>query len=151
MDIFGRRLLSLVWFWQNICPPLIRHARTRLDTLSVLRKHSPINCNSWYILKIFTFPWVRDSAIFRRYILWLCFVCTKSVLVTHVCLTLSNPTHSHPSGWLLYLWNSPGKNTGVGCHSLLQGIFPTQEWKLGLLHCKQIFYLLSHQESPGVW
>ena len=24
-------------------------------------------------------------------------------------------------------WNSPGKNTGVGCHSLLQGIFPTQD------------------------
>ena len=27
---------------------------------------------------------------------------------------------------LLGLWDSPGKNTGVGCHSLLQGIFPTQ-------------------------
>ena len=30
-------------------------------------------------------------------------------------------------------WNSPGRNTGVGSHSLLQGIFPTQRWKLGLL------------------
>ena len=27
---------------------------------------------------------------------------------------------------LLCPWNSPGKNTGLGCHSLLQGIFPTQ-------------------------
>ena len=27
-------------------------------------------------------------------------------------------------------WNSPGQNTGVGCHGLLQGIFPTQGWNL---------------------
>ena len=36
-------------------------------------------------------------------------------------------------------WNSPGKNTGVGCHSLFQGIIPTQGWNLSLLHCRQIF------------
>ena len=35
---------------------------------------------------------------------------------------------------LLCLWVFPGKNTGVGCHSLLQGIFPTQGWKLSLLY-----------------
>ena len=42
----------------------------------------------------------------------------------------------------------PGKNTGVGCHSLLQGIFPIQELNLGLLYCRQILYHLSHQGSP---
>ena len=46
---------------------------------------------------------------------------------------------------LLYPRNSPGKNTGVGCHSLLQGIFPTQGSNLGLLHCRQFIYHLSHQ------
>ena len=35
-------------------------------------------------------------------------------------------------------WNSPGQNTGVGSHSLLQGIFPTQGWNPGLPHCRQI-------------
>ena len=45
-------------------------------------------------------------------------------------------------------WNSPGKNTGVSSHSLLQGIFPTQGWNPGLLHCMQILYRLSHQGSP---
>ena len=35
-------------------------------------------------------------------------------------------------------WNSPGQNTGVGCQSLLQGIFPTQESNQGLLHCRRI-------------
>ena len=45
-------------------------------------------------------------------------------------------------------WNSPGKNTGVGCYSLLQGIFLTQGSNLGLPHCRQIFYHLSHLGSP---
>ena len=42
-------------------------------------------------------------------------------------------------------WDSPGKNTGVGSHSLLLRIFLAQEWNLGLLHCRQILYQLSHQ------
>ena len=40
------------------------------------------------------------------------------------------------------------QDTGVGCHSLLWGIFPTQESKPSLLHCRQILYHLSHQGSP---
>ena len=35
-------------------------------------------------------------------------------------------------------WNSPGQNTGVGCHALLQGIFPTQGSNPGLSHCRWI-------------
>ena len=38
-------------------------------------------------------------------------------------------------------------STGVGCHFLLQRIFPTQELNLGLLHCRQTLYPLSHQAS----
>ena len=52
-----------------------------------------------------------------------------------------------PSG-LLCPWDFPGKTTGVGCHSLLQGIFPTQGSNPGLLHCRQMLYRLSHQGSP---
>ena len=37
-------------------------------------------------------------------------------------------------------WNSPGKNTGVGCHCLLQEILPTQGSNPGLLHCRQVLY-----------
>ena len=47
-------------------------------------------------------------------------------------------------------WNSPGQNTGVGSLSLLQGIFPTQGSNPGLLHCRQIFYQLSHKGSPRI-
>ena len=46
---------------------------------------------------------------------------------------------------LLCLWNSPGKRTGVGSHSLLQGIFPTQRLNPSLLHYRHILYHLSHQ------
>ena len=47
------------------------------------------------------------------------------------------------------LWDSPGKNTGVGCHFLLQGLFPAQGSNPGLLHCRWILYQLSHKGSPG--
>ena len=46
---------------------------------------------------------------------------------------------------LLCPWDFPDKNTGVGCHFLLQGIFLTQGSNLGLPHCRQTFYHLSHQ------
>ena len=46
-------------------------------------------------------------------------------------------------------WNSPGRNTGVGSLSLLQGIFPTQGLNTGLPHCRRIRYHLSHQGSPA--
>ena len=42
--------------------------------------------------------------------------------------------HGLAPAWLLCPCDFPGKNTGVGCHFLLQGIFPTQELNLSLLH-----------------
>ena len=55
---------------------------------------------------------------------------------------------------LLWPWNSPGKNTGVDCHSLLQEIFPTQGLNPGLLHHRKILYCLSYREvlfAPQGW
>ena len=55
--------------------------------------------------------------------------------------------------WIAYLfyslWNSPGKNTGVGSLSLLWGIFPTQELNWDLLHCRWLLYQLSYEGSPS--
>ena len=45
--------------------------------------------------------------------------------------------------------DSPGKNTGMGCHSLLQGILPTQGWNLHLLHRQAGSLPLSHRRNPG--
>ena len=41
------------------------------------------------------------------------------------CPTLFDPIDCRPPGSSVY-GDSPGKNSGVGCHALLQGIFPTQ-------------------------
>ena len=57
------------------------------------------------------------------------------------------PTHGLQPPRLLCAWDSPGKNTGVGCHFLLQGIFPTQKPNPGLLQCRQILYRLSYEGS----
>ena len=65
----------------------------------------------------------------------------KWKLLSHVQLLL--PHGLHPAR-LLGPWDSPGKNTGVGCHSRLQGIFPNQGSNPSLLHCRQILYRLSH-------
>ena len=46
--------------------------------------------------------------------------------------------------------NSPGKNTGIGSHFLLQGIFPTQGLNLNLPRRRQILSCLTHQGSSGL-
>ena len=51
---------------------------------------------------------------------------------------------------LLYPWDFPGKDTGVGCHFFLQGIFPIQGSNPGLPHCRQTLYSLSHQGSHWI-
>ena len=58
-----------------------------------------------------------------------------------------------PHGWTaahqaLLSMDSPGKNTGVCCHALLQRIFPTQGSNSGLSHCWWILYQLNDQGSP---
>ena len=76
-------------------------------------------------LKLLFFTWMRV-------LVPMC-VCAKSL---QACLTLCDPMDCSPSGSSVH-GDSPGKNTGVGCHFLLQGIFPTQRpnWHLlCLLH-----------------
>ena len=68
-------------------------------------------------------------------------------LAAQLCLTL------WPFGLqltrILCPWDFSGKNTGVACHFLLQGIFPTLGSNPGLLHCRQILYQLSYEGSPN--
>ena len=66
-------------------------------------------------------------------------------LVTESCQTLCNPMDCSPPGSSVH-GDSPGKTTGVGCHSFFQGIFPTQGSKLHLLHCRWILYCWATRE-----
>ena len=59
-----------------------------------------------------------------------------------VSATFCEPTR------LLSPWDSPGKSTGVGSRSLLQGILPIQGLNQGLLYHRWIIYQLSYQGSP---
>ena len=74
-------------------------------------------------------------------------------LITFMCLVaqsrliLCDPMDCSLPGSSVH-GDSLGKNTGVGCHVLLQGIFPTQGSNPGLPHCRWILYHLSHQENP---
>jgi len=74
-------------------------------------------------------------------------VCLEYLQSACAKLLQSCPTLCDPMGYSLpgssVYGDSPGKNTGVGCHFLLQEIFPTQGLNLNLphlLHCKKIHY-----------
>ena len=69
------------------------------------------------------------------------------LLVTESCSTLLRPHGLQPIR-LLCPWDSPGKNAGVSCRCLVQGIFPTQGSKLRLLNWKADSLPLSHQVTP---
>ena len=68
-------------------------------------------------------------------------------LIVIALVTQLRPTLCDP---MVRPWNSPGKNTGAGCHFLLQAIFPTHGLNPSLLHCRQILYHLSYQRSPFI-
>ena len=72
-----------------------------------------------------------------------CFSVLCMCLVAQSCPTLCDPMDCSPPGSSIHE-DSPGKNTRVGCHALLQGIFPTQGLNPGLLHCRQVLYHLCH-------
>ena len=82
------------------------------------------------------------------------YIYKQIIYCVHAKLLQSCPTLLWPCGLkparARSPWNSPGKNIGVGCHFLLQGIFLTQRSNPGLLHCRQILYHQgSCQGSPG--
>ena len=90
----------------------------------------------WYMFGIFIFTF-KGAHIYAV----LC-------LVAQSCQTLCDMDYSPPGSSVH--GESPGKNTEVGCHALLQGIFPTKGLTLGLPHFSWILYHLSHQGSPRI-
>ena len=80
------------------------------------------------------------SCVFPVFTLCVC-------VVAQSCPTLCDPMNCSPLGSSVH-GDSPGKKTGVSCHALLQGIFPTQGLNPGLPYCRLILYHLSHQGSP---
>ena len=73
----------------------------------------------------------------------------NKLLVAQSCLTLCDPMDCSLPGSSVY-GDSPDKNTRVGCHALLQGLFPLQGSNPRLPHCRWILYHLSHQGNSRV-
>ena len=94
--------------------------------------------------------WAPDET---RGVPWALTWCGEWVTVTSVLSVVSASVQHYglQPARLLCPWDFSGKNTGVGCCALLQGIFPTQGSNprlLCLLYCRWILYLLSHLGSP---
>ena len=89
---------------------------------------------------------------FHFHICW-CFITLLMFVLSHIShdrFFVTLWTVAHPA---LCPWDSPGKNTGVGCHALLQGIFLTQGLNLHLLqflHCRQILYPWATEEAHSM-
>ena len=71
-------------------------------------------------------------------------------MLSHSIMSNSLQPHGLQTTRLLCSWDSPGKNTEMGCHAFYQGTFPTQRSNPGLPYCRQILYRLSHQGSPRI-
>ena len=85
-----------------------------------------------YVIKIYIFALVF---LYRVHA-----VCFCSIFSTSVNVVVVSSVHG----------DSPGKNTGLGCHAFLQGTFPTQGSNPGLPHCRQILYQPSLNGSPSI-
>ena len=128
------RLASFLWLWfQSVCPLMSSLSAYRLTWVSLTldvgylfmvapAKHS--HCS---------LPWMWGCSSHPRRPPY---ICTKSLSPVWL---FCDPMDYSPAR-LLYPRGFPGKNTGMGCHLLLQGIFPTQESKLHLLDCMWFLY-----------
>ena len=91
-------------------------------------------CLLWLLHCKWILYWCATREAHYNYSVLRCAVLSHSVMFDFLRPHGRNPPGSSVHG------ESLGKNIGVGCHSLLQGIFPTQKSNQGLLHRRQILY-----------
>ena len=77
------------------------------------------------------------------------YFCAVLCIVSQLCPTLFDPMDCSPPGTSIH-GDSPGKNTELGCHALLQRILPTQGSNPGFLHCIQILLLSEPPRKPKI-
>ena len=90
------------------------------------------------------FPWRNENFLIQKFFWW------QIYLISFFSFFFFNwSTDDSQYCVNFHTWSFPGKHTGMGSHSFLQGIILTQRLNLGLWHCRQILYHLSHRGSPG--
>ena len=132
------------WRWQelsnfsaSLCNHRSLHAGPHLPVSAALAGcHLPFRKPlSWHLCLCHRALWCTAGG--SHHSLALC------CFLSHLIVSDSLRLHQLSPTRLLRPWNSPGKDTGVGFHALLQGIFPTQGSNLGLLcllYCRRILY-----------
>ena len=150
---FWESLLSVQVWWNecthtSVCGEGVGVVPRQLRTITGSR--IPIcrfRCDNSHIWKAMAFSLRERQRILKPRVLkvWVKEWVSEWVSeVAQLCPTLCNPMDCSLTRFLRP-WDFPGKNTGVGCHCLLQEIFPTQGLNPGLPHCRQTLYCLSHQ------
>ena len=119
------------------CLLIGRKVMTHLD--SVLKSRDVTLSTKVHLVKAMVFPVVIYGC--ENWII------KKAESVSRSVMPDSLRPHGLQPSRLFCPWDFPGKDIGVGCHFLLQGIFPTQGLNLGLLHYRQILYRLSYKGS----
>ena len=149
--------LQLAWFlcpWNSPGKNTTRSCHFLLQGSSQLRDRTQVSCITGRLFtrclshqgspkhKWKAFPQKSVSSETYPYLCYSCTVCCECSFMSGSSRPHGlQPTRPHCP------WNFPGKNDGVGCHFLLQGIFPIQESNLHLLHCQGDFLPLSHLGS----
>ena len=105
-------------YWSGLpCPPPGHLPNLKMEPTSLM---SPELAGVYFTTSVTWEALIQDTAVAAA---------AKSL---QSCQTLCDPIDGSPPG--SRPWDSPGKNTGVDCHALLQGIFPTQGSNQSLLH-----------------
>ena len=127
--------------------PSLYKINSRVNILGNYKESGNETILSWNILFVFFLVYVCMMCAFMCERESKKGVCVRLCLVSQLCLSFCDPMDcSLPSASVH--GDSPGKNTGMGCHALLQGIFPTRGLNPCLAHCWWILYCPNHQWSP---
>ena len=118
---------------------------TGVSSLSLLQQIFLTQESNWGLLHCRWILYQLNYPGSPRPTIWLSTMKVKSESVSRSVMSNSLQPHGLWPTRLLCPQDFPGKNTRVDCHFLLQEIFLTQGSNLGLLHCRQTLYHLSHQ------
>ena len=121
--------------------PEERKAASWITGCSLSPEQFPLPTHTGYLFSTFVFQVPKGPTSFTRLIgsraMPPSTIGTVPCLVTQSCPTLCDSMDCSPPGSSVH-GDSPGKNTEVGCHALLQGTFSTQGSNPGLLHCMPV-------------
>ena len=134
ISCLGQQILYHCATWETLYQT---HGIAKIDCVSHWKNLSSIKPGMRDISK---YNILDIGGLFTKLLFYKTLCCAALCLVVQSCLILWDSINCSPGSSVL--GDSSGKNIGVGCQALLQGIFPNQGLNSGLLHCRQIFFTI---------